>query len=35
MASTAKVNCTCSHEVQDNLYGKGVRVANATEKQKR
>ena len=30
---TAKVNCTCSHEQQDKMYGVGVRVANTTAKQ--
>jgi redox-regulated HSP33 family molecular chaperone len=30
---TARVSCTCSHEQQDKLYGKGIRVANATSKQ--
>jgi hypothetical protein len=33
MSATAKVLCKCVHEVQDSLYGKGVRVANATLKQ--
>ena len=32
MAATAKVLCNCAHEVQDELYGKNVRVANATLK---
>jgi len=32
MAATAKVNCKCAHEFQDERYGKGVRVANATQK---
>ena len=30
---TAKVVCTCPHDGQDALHGKGVRVANATAKQ--
>jgi len=33
MSATAKVLCNCTHEVQDELYGKNVRVANATLKQ--
>ncbi len=30
---TAKVKCTCEHKTQDEMYGKGVRIANATAKQ--
>lgn len=29
---TARVQCSCVHEQQDKLYGKGVRVANTTAK---
>lgn len=29
---TARVLCTCEHEVQDKLYGKQTRVANATQR---
>lgn len=33
MASgTARINCKCEHEFQDKMYGKHVRIANATEK---
>lgn len=32
MAATAKVNCKCESTFQDARYGKGVRVANATQK---
>lgn len=32
MSRTARVICTCKHEVQDKLYGPQVRVANATAK---
>ena len=28
----ARVSCNCVHTQQDFLYGKGVRVANATQK---
>ena len=28
-----RVQCTCTHEQQDKLYGKQVRIANATAKQ--
>jgi hypothetical protein len=28
------VNCTCPHKWQDKKYGKGKRVANATDKDK-
>lgn len=30
---TTKVLCSCSHHQQDEMYGKGIRVANATAKQ--
>ena len=30
--STTLVKCKCQHEQQDAMYGKGVRVANATAK---
>lgn len=33
MSGTTRVKCNCAHEVQDALYGAGVRVANATLKQ--
>ena len=29
---TAIVHCKCDHEFQDRKYGKGKRVANATQK---
>lgn len=29
----SRVACKCTHEQQDKMYGKGVRVANATAKQ--
>jgi len=29
----AKVACTCEHQAQDKLHGRGVRVANTTAKQ--
>ncbi len=32
MSQTTRVLCACQHEYQDKLYGKGVRVANATIK---
>lgn len=32
ISGTAKVPCKCNHEYQDRAYGKGVRVANATQK---
>ena len=32
MAATARILCKCSHEYQDKLYGKQVRLANATAK---
>lgn len=33
MSGTTRVKCVCTHEVQDALYGAGVRIANATMKQ--
>lgn len=30
---TRIVSCSCSHEYQDSVYGKGKRVANAAPKQ--
>lgn len=30
--ATKIVKCTCQHEQQDNMYGKGNRVANSTSK---
>ncbi len=30
---TAKVKCSCEHKAQDEMHGKGVRIANATAKQ--
>jgi redox-regulated HSP33 family molecular chaperone len=33
MSATTRVKCNCPHEVQDSLYGAGIRVANATLKQ--
>lgn len=32
MKTTTKVQCSCEHEQQDKLYGKNVRLANATAK---
>ena len=32
MSGTARIPCKCAHTVQDQLYGPGVRVANATAK---
>lgn len=31
--TTVKHSCTCHHEYQDLLYGKGKRVMNSTAKQ--
>lgn len=33
MSKITKVQCKCTHEFQDQQYGKNVRIANATEKQ--
>ena len=33
MSGTTRVKCSCVHEVQDQMYGAQMRVANATEKQ--
>ena len=33
MSGTTHVKCNCTHEIQDSLYGTGIRVANATLKQ--
>lgn len=30
---TAKVKCSCEHRAQDEMYGKGMRIANATATQ--
>lgn len=30
---TTRQKCKCTHEYQDQKYGKGVRVMNATERQ--
>lgn len=32
MSGTVKVKCTCENAFQDKTYGKGVRVANKTQK---
>ena len=34
MARTKRIACTCKSEYQDQMYGKGRRVMNATEKGK-
>jgi hypothetical protein len=31
-AGTSMIRCTCRHEQQDAMYGKGVRVGNNTAK---
>lgn len=32
-SGTAKVQCSCEHQFQDQQYGKNVRIANTTSKQ--
>lgn len=32
VSGTAKVPCKCTNDYQDRVYGRGVRIANATQK---
>jgi len=34
MNNTKKIKCTCTNDFQDRFYGKGIRIANKTQKSK-